>query len=31
MTNGKLFMLGLTAALAASVIRPVARWVGLPV
>lgn len=31
MTNGKLFLLGLVAALAASALRPVARYVGLPV
>lgn len=31
MSNGKLFMLGLVAALAASALRPVVRYVGLPV
>jgi hypothetical protein len=31
MTNGKLFLLGLTAALAASALRPLVRWAGLPV
>jgi hypothetical protein len=30
MKNGQLFMLGLLAALAASAIRPITRWAGLP-